>query len=182
MAEENKVLEELKNATPDLTEEQLNERELLYNAAADRISSYGLKWTFKSINFVVRNCNVTFNQLRSCVYRGADNQANYDLFRSVELIIKAGLIGSNQLPQAQSKELDAKANEIMEDWRNEFGFIGILHIMLINTMEKEHFFMGTQDLKVLELMSYRNLQKDLANTQMAMDLETKLHQTRAMQS
>lgn len=176
------IVDKIKNTGVELGEEQIKEREELFEKAQERIKSYNLKWNFKSVNYVVKQCGITFNQLRSCIFRKADNTTEYDLFRALELIVKAGLIGSEQFKQTQTQELEDKTYSIIEDWRENCGFIGVLHILLINHMEKEHFFMGTQDVKVLELMSYKNLQRDIANTQMMIDVENKLHQTKAVQS
>lgn len=164
-----------------LTENEIKEREEILECALNKINEYNLEWTFRSINYVVKRHNVTFNQLRTCVFKTADNNVEYNLFKAVQLIIESGLVGSKQIQENNSKELEDKSYEIIEDWRNSFGYIGILQILLINIMEKKHFFMDTRSIKILELLSYKNLQKDIANTQLAMEIESKLTQSQAVQ-
>lgn len=165
----------------ELNEEQIKAREKLVELAIDKINSYGLTWTIQSIEYIVNKENVTFNQLRSCTFKNADGDVCYDLIRAVRLIIQAGLVGSKQISENNMEMLKNKAYEIIEDWRNDFGYIGTLQILLIDIMEKKHFFMGTQDIAVLEILNLKNSQGDLANIMMAMDLEEKINQARAMQ-
>lgn len=175
------LADSITNFSIQLTDEEIKEREDIFNIALNKINEYGLDWTFRSINYIVKRHNITFNQLRSCIFKGKDGEVGYDLFKAVQLIIEAGLVGSKQIEENKTSELENKAYDIIEDWRNNLGYIGILQILLINIMEKKHFFMGTQDLKVLELLSYKNLQKDIANIQMAMEIEQKVSQSQAVQ-
>lgn len=168
------------NDEATLTPEEVAAREELYNLALDKIKGYGLEWTFRSINFIVNREGLTFNQLRSCVFKNSKGEVGYDYIRATLLIIEAGLVGSKQVADNNREELEAKAYDIIEDWRNSFGYIGTLQILLITIMERKHFFMGTQDLRVLELLSYKNLQPDLVQTQLALDMETKISQSRAL--
>lgn len=165
----------------NMTDEEIQAREELVNLAFEKITSYGLDWTFRSINYIVNREGLTFNQLRSCVFKNSKGEVAYDYMKATLLIIQAGLVGSKQIQESNREELEDKAYEIIEDWRNSFGYVGTLQILLINIMERKHFFMGTQDLRVLELLSYKNLQPDLVKTQLALDMETKLSQSRAVQ-
>lgn len=165
----------------NMTDEEIQAREELVNLAFEKITSYGLDWTFRSINYIVNREGLTFNQLRSCVFKNSKGEVAYDYMKATLLIIQAGLVGSKQIPESNREELENKAYDIIEDWRNSFGYVGTLQILLINIMERKHFFMGTQDLRVLELLSYKNLQPDLVKTQLALDMETKLSQSRAVQ-
>ena len=53
---------------PEISEEELKEREQLFNGAIERVNNLGLNWTFRSIEFIVNREGITFNQLRSCVF------------------------------------------------------------------------------------------------------------------
>lgn len=173
--------EDVQTSAPVYTDEEIEARQQLLDLAMDLINSYNLTWTIRSIDYIVNREGVTFNQLRSCVFKNKAGDVYYDYNRATRLIIQAGLVGSKQITQTDTKALEEKAYDIVEDWRYKFGYVGTLHILLINIMEREHFFMGTQDLKVLELLSFRNLQTDLAKSQLALDMETKLNQSRALQ-
>ena len=161
------------------TEAQVKEEEAVLGEAMVRLNSYGLSWTFRSIEYVINKENIGFGQLRSCVYMKS-GQAVFDYVKSVLLLVKAGLVGSKQINESDVKALDDKAWEIIEDWRNEFGYLGTLHILIINQMETKHFFMGTQDQAVLNRLGSKNLQKDLARNMMREDLEQRLQQARAL--
>ena len=169
------------NEEDKMTDEEIQAREELFNLALDKITSYGLDWTFRSINYIVNREGLTFNQLRSCVFKNSKGEVAYDYMKATLLIIQAGLVGSKQIAESDKKALEDKAYDIIEDWRSNFGYVGTLQILLVNIMERKHFFMGTQDLRVLELLSYKNLQPDLVKTQLALDMETKLSQSRAVQ-
>ena len=163
------------------TEEELAKREEKYNKEMEAIESYGLKWTIRSIDYIVENRNVTFNQLRTCTFK-AGTTPTFNLSKAVRLIIEAGLIGSGQFKSNELDKVRDKAYEIMEDWRNNYGYIGVLHILLINIMEKKHFFMGEQDVQTLELLSYNHLQEDLVKRAVGMDILEKAQQVQAVSS
>lgn len=166
-------LEELEN-------EQLNEIE--YNNMVNKINELGLEWTHRSVEYIVYKRGITFNQLRSCQFKYGDNnnEVGYNLYKACNYIIQAGLVGSKQVKETDLALLDIKAQEIIENWREEVGFIGILHIILINIMEKKHFFMDTRGIKVLQYMSSKNLQDDLVNNLMINDLQMKMQQSQAV--
>ena len=161
------------------TEEELAKREEKYNKEMEAIENYGLKWTIRSIDYIVENRNVTFNQLRTCTFK-AGTTPTFNLSKAVRLIIEAGLIGSGQFKSNELDKVRDKAYEIMEDWRNNYGYIGVLHILLINIMEKKHFFMGEQDVQTLELLSYNHLQEDLVKRAVGMDILEKAQQVQAV--
>lgn len=163
------------------TEEELAKREEKYNKEMEAIENYGLKWTIRSIDYIVENRNVTFNQLRTCTFK-AGTTPTFNLSKAVRLIIEAGLIGSNQFKSNELDKVRDRAYEIMEDWRNNYGYIGVLHILLINIMEKKHFFMGEQDVQTLELLSYNHLQEDLVKRAVGMDILEKAQQVQAVSS
>ena len=152
-----------------------------FNLAVKKLNSYGLEWTFRSINYVLNKENVSFGQLRSCVYM-QDGQGVFNYIKSTMSLIKAGLVGSKQIPESNEKALENRAYEIIEDWRNTFGFIGTLHLLIIHTMEEKHFFMGTVDQAVLNHLSYKNSQIDLVKNLAMEDLEEKIRQAQALSS
>lgn len=175
---ENKV-EEAVEEEIQFTEEELAEREELYDRQMETINDWGLRWTIRSIDYIVENRNVTFTQLRTCVFK-IGSTPTYDLSRAVRLILEAGLVGSKQYKSNEMDKCRDRAYELMELWREKHGFIGVLHILLINIMEKKHFFMGVQDVKTLELLSYRNSQKDLVSRLAGMDVLEKAQQVQAV--
>lgn len=152
-----------------------------FNLAIKKLNSYGLEWTFRSINYVLNKENVSFGQLRSCVYM-QDGQGVFDYIKSTMSLIKAGLVGSKQISESNEKALEDRAYEIIEDWRNTLGFIGTLHLLIIHTMEEKHFFMGTVDQAVLNHLSSKNSQTDLVKNLAMEDLEEKIRQAQALSS
>lgn len=179
---ENKEIQQVDAVEPEISEDELKEREQLFNTAIERINGLGLNWTFRSIEFIVNREGITFNQLRSCVFRNKDNEVKYDVEQAAKYLIAAGLVNPRTCTPDDYKACIEKAYDIMENWREEFGFIGILQILLINVMEKKHFFMGTQDVKILEHLASKNLQKDIVMNSIAVDMQTKIAQSQAMQS
>ena len=163
----------------DNNEEVARLNESTFNMAMEKLSSYNLKWTFRSINYILNTCNVSFGQLRSCVYI-KDGQGYFDYIKSSLYLIKAGLVGSGQYKETDTDKLDNRAYDIIEDWRDNFGFIGTLHLLIIHEMEIKHFFMGTADLAVINHLSYKNLQRDLGANLVREDLEQKVKQTQAL--
>lgn len=152
-----------------------------FNLAVKKLNSYGLEWTFRSINYVLNKENVSFGQLRSCVYM-QDGQGVFNYIKSTMSLIKAGLVGSKQIPESNEKALENRAYEIIEDWRNTLGFIGTLHLLIIHTMEEKHFFMGTVDQAVLNHLSSKKSQTDLVKNLAMEDLEEKIRQAQALSS
>lgn len=171
----------MNNELENLENKNENEGMDLYNEAMEKLKSLNLAWTYKSINMIVRNENLSFNQLRSCVYMNKNKEGYYDLYKSVYLLIKSGLIGSNQL-SITDKTIDTKVEEIIENWRSEIGFIGILHILMIKQMEDKHFFINKPSMKVLEYMSSENLSKELVDKTLLMELQEKIQQAQALQN
>lgn len=163
-----------------LTDEQENEKE--YNDVVNKINELGLNWTHRSIEFILNKKNVTFNQLRSCQFKfGKDNnELGYNVYKACSLIIQAGLVGSKQVKETDLALLEEKSADIIDEWRENVGYIGILHIILINIMEQKHFFMDTKGVKVLQFMSSKNLQEDLVNMTMVQDLQMKVQQSQAV--
>lgn len=175
----NEETEEVKVDETKLTEEQQKENEDAYDEALERLNSYGLNWTFRSIRYVIDKENIGFAQLRSCVYM-LNGRGVFDFIKSVTVLLKAGLVGSKQFKETDTDALEDRAYEIIEDWRNNIGSISSLHIMIINQMETKHFFMGSTDMKILQHLSYKNLQKDLVTQIVGEDLNEKMSQAEAI--
>ena len=177
-SEEEKAVEAVLNTEKE-TEEQEKENENAYDQAMERLNSYGLNWTFRSIRYTIDRENVSFGQLRSCVYMQGDRGV-YDILRSTITLIKAGLVGSRQLDENLDKELTLKAYEIVEDWRMNVGSVGILHICIISIMETRHFFMGSQEMKILKHLGSKRLQRDLVTNMIGQDIQEKMAQAQAL--
>lgn len=153
----------------------------IYKLAKAKLDEYGLKWTFRSINYILNTCNVSFGQLRSCVFV-RDEQAYFDYFKATMLLIKAGLVGSKQYNENQKEELENKAYDIIEDFRETVGFVGTLHILIIQEMEEKHFFMGMADEAILTHLNSSHSVSDLVKNLLAEDLEEKMKQFQALRS
>lgn len=164
----------------DLENDQLNEIE--YNNVLNKINDLNLNWTHRSIEFVINKRNITFNQLRSCQFKFGKNneEVGYNVYKACNYIIQAGLVGSKQIKENDLSLLEETAADIIDKWREDVGYIGILHIILINIMEKKHFFMDTLGVRVLKYMSSKNLQEDLINMEMVQDLQMKIQQSQAI--
>ena len=174
------MAEEINNLNENvMTQEQIDEEEKALQEAMEKFNSYRLNWTFRSIEYAINKENVSFGQLRSCVYMRGGSPV-FDYVKSTILLVKAGLVGSKQIEETKTKELEDKAFEIIEDWRSTFGYIGTLHILIINAMEKHNFFMQARDRAVISSLGSKNLQKDLARNLMREDLEEKIKQARAL--
>ena len=175
---ENKI--ETNNEANDTNKDEINKiNENTFNLAMEKLGSYGLEWTFRSIKYILNTCKVSFGQLRSCVYI-KDGQGYFDYITSTIYLIKAGLIGSKQFKETDADSIENKAYEIIEDWRNNFGFIGTLHLLIIHEMETKHFFMGTADQAVMNHLSLKKLQTDLVQNLQMEDLEEKIKQAQAL--
>lgn len=175
------------NISTSPIEENVNQEELnklnedTFNLAYQKFNSYNLNWTFRAINFVLNKKNVSFGQLRTCVYQNEKGEGYFDYIRSVITLVEAGLIGSKQVEETD-KNLEDKAYEIIEDWRDNVGFIGTLHLFIINEMETKNFFMGVADQAIMTHMSSKNIQKGLIGNMLMEDLETKIRQAQALSS
>lgn len=157
-------------------EEKLNESE--YLKALDLLNSYQLNWNFRSIRYIINTLNISLGQLRSCVYV-KNGYPVFDYLESTINLIKAGLIGNKQYTELSDKDIENRAYEIIEEWAEHGWFIGTLHLMIINQMETKHFFMDTQDLRVINHINSKNLQTDLVTNLIKSDIEERLKQSQA---
>lgn len=153
-----------------------------FDKALDRVKSYNLKWTFRSIEYLVKEEGVSLNQLRGCVFN-IGGEVKYNLEEATKLLIVAGLIGEagKYNKETYDKALD-RAYEILDDWRENEGFIGILHMLMIQIMEDKHFFMGEAETKLLETVSEKNKTPDVVATLVGQDQLTRINQIQAFQS
>ena len=153
--------------------------EVSYNFAMNLLNSYNLEWTFRSINFVLNKKNISFAQLRSCVYV-MDDQAYFDYFKSTLILVEAGLVGSKQYKETDTELLENRAYEIIDNWREKFGYVGTLHLLIIHVMETKHFFMNSQDQDIVNYLSSKNLLSDIAPNLTMEDTEEKIRQAQAL--
>jgi hypothetical protein len=153
-----------------------------FDEALDKVKSYNLKWTFRSIEYLVKEEGVSLNQLRGCVFN-IGGEVKYNLEEATKLLIVAGLIGTagKYDKETYDKSLD-RAYEILDDWRENEGFIGILHMLMIQIMEDKHFFMGEAETKLLETVSEKNKTPDVVATLVGQDQLTRINQIQAFQS
>ena len=153
-----------------------------FDKALDKVKSYNLKWTFRSIEYLVKEEGVSLNQLRGCVFN-IGGEVKYNLEEATKLLIIAGLIGAagKYDKETYDKSLD-RAYEILDDWRENEGFIGILHMLMIQIMEDKHFFMGDSETKFLETVSEKNKTPDVVATLVGQDQLTRINQIQAFQS
>lgn len=152
-----------------------------YNSAKYLLDSYGLSWTFRSIKYVLDAENTSFGQLRSCVYK-VDGEFVFDYIKSTLILIKAGLVGSKQIHESKIEELNNRAYDILEDWRSKVGFIGLLHILIIDVMESKHFFIGDPEMGVIQHITSKGLQRDLGLNILREDMEERIRQLQALGS
>ena len=150
-----------------------------FDAALERVKSYKLKWTFRSIEYLVKEEGVPLTQLRACAFN-INGEVKYDLEKSTKLLIVAGLIGEagKYNRETYEKALN-RAYEILDDWRENEGHIGILHMLMIQIMEDKHFFMGEAETKFLVKMSEMNKTPDVVGTLMGQDQLTRISQAQA---
>lgn len=153
----------------------------LVNQAQEYINSLNLKWTFRSIEYIVNREGYTLNQIRGAVF-DVNGTLQHDIERSAKLLLSAGLVNPATVSPDDYRAVKERADEICEEWRDRFGYIGVLQIMLVDIMEQKHFFIGTSDAKLLKHLHEEGTQTDLIKTLMAVTLDSKAHQTDALTS
>lgn len=162
----------------NLTEEEKEANREIYKQAMDKLNSYQLQWTFRSVKYVLDTENISFGQLRSCVYT-VNGQQQFDYFKSIEILIKSGLIGSKQIDQKDKDKLNDKVNEIIDNWLELFS-PPTLHLLIIHVMETKHFFTGMQDIKIVNYLNSINSQKDLGENLLKKELVERMAQAAAL--
>lgn len=154
---------------------------LLVKQAQEYIKSLNLTWTFKSIEYIVNREGYTLNQIRGSVF-DLNGTVQHDIERSAKLLLSAGLINPKTVSPEDYKDVQDRASEICEEWRENYGYVGTLQIMLVDIMEKKHFFISKSDANLLSHLHEEGTQTDLIKTLMAVTLESKAHQTEALTS
>ena len=149
--------------------------------AQNYIKSLNLNWTFKSIEYIVNHEGYTLNQIRGAVF-DLNGTLQHDIERSAKLLLSAGLISSATVSPEDYTKIKSRAAEICEEWRENYGYVGTLQILLVNIMEQKHFFIGRSDANLLSHLHEEGTQTDLIKTLMAVTLESKAHQTEALTS
>lgn len=158
-----------------------NDVKALVNQAQEYIKSLNLTWTFRSIEYIVNREGYTLNQIRGAVF-DLNGSLQHDIERSAKLLLSAGLVNPATVSPDDYKAIQNRAAEICEEWREKFGYVGVLQILLVDLMEKKHFFIGTSDAELLKHLHEEGTQTDLIKTLMAVTLESKAHQTDALTS
>lgn len=158
-----------------------NELQALVTQAQEYIKSLNLSWSFRSIEYIVNREGYTLNQIRGAVF-DLNGTVQHDIERSAKLLLSAGLINPSTVSPEDYTKIKSRADEICEEWRENYGYVGTLQIMLVNIMEQKHFFIGRSDAELLSHLHEEGTQTDLIKTLMAVTLESKAHQTEALTS
>jgi hypothetical protein len=173
----NEVTDETTENTENVEVTASEEDIAAYNKAIDLVNTYGLKWTFRSIEMLLNIKKVTLNQLRACLF-DIDGKAQYNVELACRYLIMAGLINKDN--QNKIDELEDKAYEILDSWRENVGFIGVLHIILVNIMESRHFFMGETEGGIMSQIMKKGVQPEIYSKLMGVEAETRINQMKAM--
>lgn len=116
--------------------------------AADRLMRiWGLKWTFKSLDYILNTERVSLVQCAQAYFLDSDitgESAEKDVTRSVKILLMAGEMGFSGL--SDIKELESQAYEKMEEWREVFGDLNALLLLIVERLREDHFF--SEDLPV----------------------------------
>lgn len=136
----------------------------------DFIKDLGLHYSFRSLDFLSKDCGITTNQLRSCVFIDENGNMMSSVEESVKYLLMAGLVGADKSLRFDRKTLEDKVFNIMDEWAEKFGWIGVLHILLIDIMQKKHFFMGGQEDMILSKLAEEQTQ--IALIQMHVQADT----------
>ena len=158
----------METRTPEQTLEQ----------ARDYIKSLHLNWTLRSVEYVVNREGYTLNQLRSAAFI-VNNQPQYDIERSARILIAAGLINASTVSPDDYTNIKNKAVDICEEWRKNFGYIGVLQLLIVETMAEQHFFTNSRDAQLLTELAKTSTQTDVVQIMMAEVLKSAASQDEA---
>lgn len=148
-----------------------------YEKAEKLLDSFNLKWSFRSIELIVNEFKISLNQLRGCLFE-VSGKAKYDIELATKILIMAGLINKDK--NADMQKLEDKAYDIMDEWRENVGAVSLLHLFIINVMEKKHFFMGETEGGLMSQIVKRNVQPEIYSKLMGVEAETRMNQMKAM--
>lgn len=99
----------------------------------------GLTFNFRSVKYLLDNYDISFGQLKSAAFYSTKGPY-IDVEEACIYLIKAGLIGSQQITQMNYDEMNHKVAHILHNWpRQDKGF-NILHKVLIEQCEQRHHF------------------------------------------
>ena len=138
--------------TNDVVNESVEVQELslrnkaTINKIEDIITEYNMKWTWESIDYVLNKENVSFNTL--ALRDGS--------FKNVRILIQAGL------PKARRTKEDAF--KIMDILREEGINMDIVHIVLKDKLEKNHFFTDMEALDDIINLGAANIQTTMSTS------------------
>ncbi len=142
--------------------------------AHDFIENLGLHYSFRSVEFLTKDCGVTTNQLRSCVFLDENGNVISSVEQSVKYLLMAGSVGANDSLRFNRKALEDKVFNIMDEWADKFGWIGVLHVLLIDIMQKKHFFMRGQEDVILSKLAEEQTQMALIQMHVQADVMTRM--------
>ena len=99
----------------------------------------GLTFNFRSVKYLLDNYDISFGQLKNAAFY-ATNGPYINIEEACIYLIKAGLIGSQQITPMNYDEMNYKVAHILHHWpRRDKGFI-VLHKVLIEQCEQRHHF------------------------------------------
>lgn len=105
------------------------------------INNWGLKYTFGSMEYCLDIEGVSLEQCATCYFFGTNTDSDDDIIKSIEkatrILITAGLIDGSSRDYNVAKN---KATEYMDEWRDNFGNIALLHATLISILKERDFF------------------------------------------
>lgn len=167
--------ETLKEVNLKYSDEDLKAREEIIAQSKEKLLSYNLKWTYRSISYLVSKEKITLNNLRNFIFTTSTGAVEVNLERAVHLLITIGLIGAGKFEEKDWETISDEAYGIMDDWSESYH-IAVLHCLIIDLMTKKHFFMAGQDTLAMDAMSLLSIEKSLAIRHLAISEETKLQQ------
>lgn len=165
------------NELSEDTKALVQEGETLSKELDDFVSNLNLTWSYRSVEYLTRKERISLGQLRSCIFL-VDGEPTYDTVRAIKYIIMSGMITKDNMNKL--KELEDEAYEIVEKFMEEVGYFGALHIKLIKMMEEKHFFINSQDRKLMTYLAYKGNQTELGMEYLMKDAMETQNQVQAL--
>ena len=138
------ITNEVVNESEEIQELSLRNKSTI-NKIEDIITEYNMRWTWESIDYVLNKENVSFNTL--ALRDGS--------FKNVRILIQAGL------PKARRTKEDAF--KIMDILREQGINMDVVHVILKDKLEKDHFFMDMEALEDLVNLGASNVQPAMSS-------------------
>lgn len=110
------------------------------------ISSLGLNWTFRSVDALTSVASVSLGQLRTGVFQAPSGLMITDIPKATRLLLASGWI---KTANDDINTLQDKAFDTLEQFREQYGSIMLLHSLLVQVLTDRHFFMADLDIKKL---------------------------------